>query len=80
MNHEWCPSKTTPNLTMPMGGGSFGAISDWADEICVPLVRSDTFVDEEHGVRIVFPLDVSKFVVVSAEEGLLPVEFVSRSL
>ena len=55
-------------------------VSDRADEICVPLVRSDTFVNEEHGVRIIFPLDGSKLIVVATEEGFLPVELVSRGL
>ena len=68
------------NKLFPVGGDSFEVISDRADQICVPLVRSDTFVNEEHGVRIVFPLEVLKFVVVRTEEGFLPVKFVSRSL
>ena len=56
------------------------AVLDFADKICVPLVRSDTFVDEEHGIWIVFLLDGSELIVVSAEERFLPVEFISRSL
>jgi len=43
-------------------------VSDRTDEIYVPLVRSDAFVDERHVIRNV--------ITVSAEEGFLPVEFV----
>ena len=35
---------------------------------------------EEHGIRIVSLLDSSELIVVSSEEGFLPVEFISRSL
>ena len=58
----------------------FEAASDSADEIRVPLVRSNTFVNEEHRIRIVLLLDGSELIVVSPEERLLPVEFISRSL
>lgn len=37
-------------------------------------------MDEEDGIRIVLVLDGSELIVVGTEEGLLPVEFVSRSL
>lgn len=37
-------------------------------------------MNEEDGIGIVLLLDGSELVVVSAEEGLLPVELVSRSL
>ena len=56
------------------------AASDPADEICVPLVRSDAFVNEEHRIRIPLLLDGSELIVVSPEERFLPVEFISRRL
>ena len=61
-------------------GGGCEAVSDSADEICVPLVRSNTFVNDEERLRVILLLDGSELVVMSAKEGFLPVEFVSRSL
>jgi hypothetical protein len=55
-------------------------VSDLADEICIPLVRPDAFVDEEHGIRVILLLDGPELIVVGTEERFLPVEFVSRSL
>lgn len=60
--------------------GGFEVVSDSADEICIPPVRSNAFVNQEEGFRVVFLLDGQKLVVMSAKEGLLPVEFISRSL
>jgi hypothetical protein len=64
------------NKPVPVGW----VVSDLADEICIPLVRSDAFVDEEHGIRVILLLDGPELVVVSTEERFLPVEFISRSL
>ena len=61
-------------------GGEFETVSDGANEVCVPLVRSNTFVNEENRVRIVLLLDRSELVVVRPEERFLPVKFVSRCL
>ena len=55
-------------------------ISNSADEVCVPLVRSDTFINEEERFRVIFLLDRSELIVVTAEKRFLPIEFVSRTL
>lgn len=65
---------------MPRRGVRYKTISDSANELGVPLVRSDAFVYEEEGVGIVLLLDSDKLIVVRAEERFLPVEFVSGSL
>jgi hypothetical protein len=51
-----------------------------ADEIGVPFVRCNTFVNEKVRLRIVFLLDGSELVIVGAKERFLPVELISRSL
>ena len=55
-------------------------VSDPADEIRIPAIRSNPFINEEEGVWIVLLLDGQKSVVMRAEEGFLPIEFVSGSL
>jgi hypothetical protein len=52
-------------------------VSGPADEIRVPPVRSNPFVDQEEGAGIVLLLDGQELVVVRAEEGFLPVELIS---
>ena len=54
--------------------------SDSTDEVCVPFVRSDTFINEEQRFRVILLLDLPELIVVAAEKGFLPIEFVSRSL
>ena len=58
-----------PGLTNPTIWNCHSSdILDPTDEIRVPPIRSNTFVDEEERVWIIFLLDGKELIVVSAKE------------
>ena len=73
-NHERSTSGSLAGASWM--GGELETASDGANKVCIPLVRSNTFVNEENRVRIVLRLDRSELVVMRPEERLLPIKLV----